>query len=183
MRKEGVYKSRGYSEFAVYLRDVGLDDAHNCAERLRIAVRSTDFSDILGSRHVTVSFGVTAGEADWDHMYKVASAYLYEAKESGRNQTITGGVKAIWFRQRCLPSTTVRIQVRLGHPDCCRDGVTQDRSKYRPPQRRSKRNARKNRNSSWVFGTTGQKACSATTARNFAALPSKAETNDQIEIV
>lgn len=92
-RKQDVIGRLGGEEFAVHLRDVSLDDAHDCAERLRIAVGSTDFSDMLGSRHLTASFGVAAGEADWSDMYKMADAYLYEAKKSGRNQTVTGIVK------------------------------------------------------------------------------------------
>jgi len=92
-RRQDIVGRLGGEEFAVYLRDVSPDDAYDCAERLRIAVRSTDFSDILGSRHLTASFGVAAGKADWSHMYKMADAFLYEAKESGRNQTIVGLVK------------------------------------------------------------------------------------------
>ncbi|WP_249740955.1 GGDEF domain-containing protein, partial [Agrobacterium rubi] len=88
-RKHDIVGRLGGEEFAVYLTDATVVEAHDCAERFRKAIRSADFSDMLGSRRITVSFGVAVGSGEWVRMYKTADARLYEAKKKGRDQTVS----------------------------------------------------------------------------------------------
>lgn len=88
-RKHDIVGRLGGEEFAVYLTETTVVEAHDCAERFRKAIRSADFSDMLGSRRITVSFGVAVGSGEWVRMYKTADARLYEAKKKGRDQTVS----------------------------------------------------------------------------------------------
>lgn len=88
-RKHDIVGRLGGEEFAVYLTETTVVEAHDCAERFRKSIRSADFSDMLGSRRVTVSLGVAVGSGEWVSMYKTADARLYEAKKKGRDQTVS----------------------------------------------------------------------------------------------
>ncbi|WP_312807472.1 GGDEF domain-containing protein [Agrobacterium cavarae] len=88
-RKHDIVGRLGGEEFAVDLADATLVEAHDCAERFRKAIRSADFSNILGSRRLTASFGVAVGSGEWVSMYKTADTRLYDAKKKGRDQTVS----------------------------------------------------------------------------------------------
>jgi diguanylate cyclase (GGDEF)-like protein len=78
----------GGEEFALILPGTGSDEAHEAAERLRVAV-----CELRGPSGdpLTISFGVVqhpAHGATWSDLMRAADAALYEAKATGRNRTI-----------------------------------------------------------------------------------------------
>jgi len=87
-RKQDLVGRVGGEEFAIFLPDTTPAQAFECAERLRTAICRADFSDLLGARSLSASFGVASQEARrWERLYRNADAHLYEAKRRGRNQT------------------------------------------------------------------------------------------------
>jgi len=74
----------GGEEFVVMLRNCGLDDASNVAEKIRSRIADSPFG-MIGS--VTASIGVSELRPDDDLASWLARAddALYEAKRSGRN--------------------------------------------------------------------------------------------------
>lgn len=87
-RKEDIVARFGGEEFVIVLSDSSLEDALQCAERMRKKVESLVFPSI--DRPITASFGVTSflyTEED-ESMLKRADDALYEAKHSGRNCVI-----------------------------------------------------------------------------------------------
>lgn len=83
----------GGEEFAVILRETGLEDAHPAAERLRLAV-----SEVTIPEHgvlVTASAGVAERQASMAHhteLVAVADQALYDAKHAGRDRVVTVGL-------------------------------------------------------------------------------------------
>lgn len=80
----------GGEEFAVILRETGLEDAHAAAERLRLAV-----SEVTIPEHgvlVTASAGVAERQRSMAHhteLVAVADQALYDAKRAGRDRVVT----------------------------------------------------------------------------------------------
>jgi GGDEF domain-containing protein len=72
-----------------------VEQAHRGAERLRVAV--ADASMVAGVQ-LTMSFGVSASKRgsafDYDEVFAVADAALYEAKRGGRDQVVSGAKEA-----------------------------------------------------------------------------------------
>jgi diguanylate cyclase (GGDEF)-like protein len=90
-RKGDLVGRMGGEEFAVFLPDADLREAHECSERLRKAIATTMFAvSGAGERRVTASFGVATIEPGdgWARLYKRADMRLYEAKAAGRNRTV-----------------------------------------------------------------------------------------------
>jgi diguanylate cyclase (GGDEF)-like protein len=89
-----VYRLGG-EEFLVLLPGSDVEQAHRNAERLRVAV--ADASVVAGVQ-LTMSFGVSASkrgsEFDYDEVFAVADAALYEAKRGGRDQVVSGAKEA-----------------------------------------------------------------------------------------
>lgn len=83
----------GGEEFAVIMRETGLENAHEAAERLRLAV-----SEVTIPEHgvlVTASAGVAERQASMAHhteLVAVADQALYEAKRGGRDRVVTAGM-------------------------------------------------------------------------------------------
>jgi diguanylate cyclase (GGDEF)-like protein len=79
----------GGEEFALLLPGTGSDEAHEAAERLRVAV-----GELVGpdGAPLTISFGVVEHPvhgAAWSDLMRAADAALYEAKATGRNRTVS----------------------------------------------------------------------------------------------
>jgi diguanylate cyclase (GGDEF)-like protein len=77
----------GGEEFTVLLPDVGLDEALQIAEEIRLSIVADAFS-CLPQHPVTASFGVSWNSMghDFEDAYARADAALYKAKHGGRNR-------------------------------------------------------------------------------------------------
>ena len=80
----------GGEEFVAILPDSMLKDAIFVAERIRLSIMGTKFSDKLSGLNLTVSLGVASfpidGVTTVDAFIKLADDALYRAKNSGRNR-------------------------------------------------------------------------------------------------
>jgi len=80
----------GGEEFCMLVTDTTELQAHNVAERIRLAVENTiTIDDIL--INISVSIGVSHWPSDGEtlnQLYKLADERLYQAKETGRNKVI-----------------------------------------------------------------------------------------------
>jgi len=98
----------GGEEIAVLLRETGLEDATEVAERLRVAVAELVFPDSprVG---VSASAGVAARSASMAHHTELvaeADGALYEAKRQGRDRVVTArgpGVTLLFHGDRDVP--------------------------------------------------------------------------------
>ena len=72
------------------LPDSTLKEAVFAAERIRLSIQSTKFSDALAGLNLTASLGVACfpleGVATVDSFIKLADDALYRAKNNGRNR-------------------------------------------------------------------------------------------------
>ncbi len=77
----------GGEEFTVLLPNIGLDDAIEIAENVRLAIASETFT-CFPRPHVTASFGISWSDtnSDFENAYGRADAALYKAKHNGRNR-------------------------------------------------------------------------------------------------
>ena len=83
----------GGEEFVVLAPNTSLKACEELAEKLRACVADNEFSSV---GHVSSSFGVTqyqAGES-WSDFLNRADNYLFEAKQSGKNQVVAKVDKA-----------------------------------------------------------------------------------------
>lgn len=90
-RRHDIVGRLGGEEFAVFLPETTEQDAHDHAERLRLAIARHGFVVQGDRRAVTASFGVGAlrpGDT-WPILYKRIDERLYAAKRSGRNRTVS----------------------------------------------------------------------------------------------
>ncbi len=81
----------GGEEFVVIMTGPQAEGAEAAAERLRRMVEATPFMFDRHAHRVTVSGGVAHypdDGMDWDHLFGVADARMYEAKRAGRNRII-----------------------------------------------------------------------------------------------
>lgn len=90
LRPYDVATRFGGEEFALVLPNTTLNEAHEVAERLRIAVEKLAFNGELRSLKITTSIGVSCYPSrnvdNIDQLLKVADQALYLAKEGGRNR-------------------------------------------------------------------------------------------------
>jgi diguanylate cyclase (GGDEF)-like protein len=81
----------GGEEFLVLVPGVGIDEATELAERLRERISATPLAD---GHEMTMSFGVSASHRgdrfDYDAVFAVADAALYQAKRGGRDRVRSG---------------------------------------------------------------------------------------------
>jgi diguanylate cyclase (GGDEF)-like protein len=83
----------GGEEFAVLLRETGLEDAHAAAERLRLAVSGVTIP--AQGVMVTASAGIAerlGAMAHHTELVAAADQALYEAKHSGRDRVVAAGL-------------------------------------------------------------------------------------------
>lgn len=83
----------GGEEFAVVLPECNLDEAVRVSEAYRTLIQGFPFSAEGQSVNITVSLGVAAWDedmADPADLISLADQRLYEAKEKGRNQVVSG---------------------------------------------------------------------------------------------
>lgn len=88
LREVDLFGRMGGEEFSVFLPGIPPDRTFVVAERIREAVRSTDFRPQGASYNLSISIGaVSYGRATtFSELYKQADKELYEAKSKGRNR-------------------------------------------------------------------------------------------------
>ena len=88
-RRPGDFAARyGGEEFALLLDGVDAQSGHDACERIRVAIESRGWDDLIPGGSITISIGVTlhrTGELV-DTMLARADAALYVAKNAGRNR-------------------------------------------------------------------------------------------------
>ena len=92
IRAEDLFARVGGEEFVVLLRDIGPENAFECADRLRRSIEQTLFETGGARIPVTISAGVAtlqAGHPSHQALLEAADRALYEAKGSGRNRVCT----------------------------------------------------------------------------------------------
>ncbi len=97
VRKLDVPVRYGGEEFAIILPETTLEEAVNLAERFRIMVERTVFSNGRERLPVTISIGIasignnsTAENISQEEFLQIADGALYQAKQSGRNRIAVG---------------------------------------------------------------------------------------------
>lgn len=87
--RDGKLARIGGEEFAIFLPDIGLDQACTIAERIRKAIEDHRIVCDAHQFNITASFGVTDlrdGDQKLDDLIRRADLALYRAKEQGRNR-------------------------------------------------------------------------------------------------
>ena len=96
MRETDVLGRIGGEEFAISMLHTTLPEAINAVERLRLKVEENSVITDKKQVYVTISAGVaqlSGKEQSIGDLLKIADEALYEAKNSGRNRVVTGGMK------------------------------------------------------------------------------------------
>lgn len=88
VRQDDLVGRLGGEEFAILLRDAGLEEARIVAERLRLAIERLEVGPADRRTRLSVSAGGVAfrGPVAFQALYKMADANLYQAKRTGRNR-------------------------------------------------------------------------------------------------
>ncbi len=98
IRRGDLLSRYGGEEFALILKDTGIEEGKKIAEKIRVSVQEHDFFR-EGEKHrkITVSLGVVSNDYSFtafDEMVKAADAALYKAKNAGRNRSEIGTLPA-----------------------------------------------------------------------------------------
>lgn len=98
VRLENVACRYGGEEFSVILRNCSAELAHTVAERLRISFENERITFRDKEIKITVSIGIATlvkeNFATMEDFIQKADEFLYEAKRTGRNRTITSSHRA-----------------------------------------------------------------------------------------
>lgn len=109
LRTEDVAARHGGEEFAVLLRYTDAPHGYAIAERIRQSIEEHRFEHDGRVMRVTASIGLTSLEGrcfrSWQGLIEAADAFLYKAKEQGRNRTHYAGLEAA----ERLTQTTVSL--------------------------------------------------------------------------
>ncbi|RUO63975.1 diguanylate cyclase (GGDEF) domain-containing protein [Pseudidiomarina planktonica] len=91
VRETDIGARTGGEEFAVVLDSTDLEGAEMLANRLHRGLNSLKFDSIPDDRTVTMSLGIALWdrEENLEHLLNRADKVMYEAKQKGRNQTVT----------------------------------------------------------------------------------------------
>ena len=91
IRKNDIFGRWGGEEFLIICPEIGLIEATKLAEKLRRLIETYKFNDSLLCS-VTCSFGVTqfVDKDTQKIITKRVDTLLYEAKQKGRNRTVSG---------------------------------------------------------------------------------------------
>ncbi len=90
IRNDDLFARLGGEEFIVVLADVGLDDAHRMAERIREQIMALELDAGSPSVDVTCSLGIghaSDAASNVQVLIRIADEALYDAKRLGRNRT------------------------------------------------------------------------------------------------
>ena len=94
VRLENIAARYGGEEFAIILRNCNTELAHTVAERLRTTLEAAPVTIAQAQIPVTMSIGVATLFNDnyktIEEFIQAADERLYEAKQTGRNRTVTG---------------------------------------------------------------------------------------------
>ncbi|MBI5870555.1 MAG: diguanylate cyclase [Actinobacteria bacterium] len=97
VRDVDILARYGGEEFAVLMPQTSLRQAETVAERIRHAVEHNEFDASEGKIRLTISLGIAAyPECEVEsqtELVQVADAALYEAKKTGKNKVVVGGVR------------------------------------------------------------------------------------------
>lgn len=87
---EDVAARYGGEEFVLLLTGKTLEQSHQLLEQIRQKLALTDFAAIEHQR-VTISIGLMEYQSELgkDDLFKLADAFLYEAKRSGKNKVVS----------------------------------------------------------------------------------------------
>ncbi len=91
IRRHDILARYGGEEFTLLLPEVGLDQAHGVAEKLRKLVEEHEFKFDAVVMPITVSIGVAIAGPDTPDvkgLLRIADEKLYEAKKRGRNRVV-----------------------------------------------------------------------------------------------
>jgi diguanylate cyclase (GGDEF)-like protein/PAS domain S-box-containing protein len=97
-RPENIVGRYGGEEFCIVLPGMAAPEAFSLAERLRLAIKNSSYSQVPASLRVTSSFGVAELDEDVTNPAELidrADKALYIAKESGRNRV------TCWNNEEC----------------------------------------------------------------------------------
>ncbi|WP_061937527.1 GGDEF domain-containing protein [Aureimonas sp. AU22] len=88
VRQDDLVGRLGGEEFAILLKDAGLEEARIVAERLRMAIARIEVGPADRRTRLSISAGGIAfrGPVAFPALYKMADANLYQAKRTGRNR-------------------------------------------------------------------------------------------------
>lgn len=87
LRADDLIGRIGGEEFLVVLHAANEQQAHEIAERLRLAVERLDLSSIAPDLRITISLGIcVTSDRDASAAIAAADSMLYQAKENGRNR-------------------------------------------------------------------------------------------------
>jgi diguanylate cyclase (GGDEF)-like protein len=90
MRRSDIAFRFGGEEFVLVLSNTDVSAATIVAERLRLAVAESHYTDNAKTFRFTISVGVAELEVDEQayHLFERADMALYQAKQTGRNMTV-----------------------------------------------------------------------------------------------
>lgn len=93
-RSYDVVARLGGEEFAILMPDTSFKKAYTALERLRRKIEKIEIETSKSKQtfNITVSIGLThthSGNKSYDELLKVADQCLYQAKNNGRNQTVS----------------------------------------------------------------------------------------------
>ncbi len=98
VRLENVACRYGGEEFAIILRNCNSEMAHLVAERIRNAIQNDPIQFREAEVKITVSIGIATYVNDcfatMEDFIQRADEFLYEAKKTGRNKTVTSAHRA-----------------------------------------------------------------------------------------